>query len=90
MMAGIASYVLASVSTALTVVRQLRVQAVAAMCSVVVCGAVSWAFIPSNGAMGAAAAVVAASAANVLFSSAALVREFARCDRVSVEVRDHH
>lgn len=90
MVAGIGSYVLASVSTALTVVRQLRVQAVAAMCSVVVCGAVSWAFIPSNGAMGAAAAVVAASAANVLFSSAALVREFARCDRVSVEVRDHH
>jgi O-antigen/teichoic acid export membrane protein len=73
--AGTASYVLASVSTALTVMRRLTMQVVAAACSAVVCLVTSWMFVPTWGAKGAAWAILAASVVNLLVTGSVLVRE---------------
>jgi O-antigen/teichoic acid export membrane protein len=83
MAAGIASYMLASVSTALTVMRRLTMQVVAATCSAIVCLVTSWMFVPTWGPKGAAWAILAASVANLLITGFAFVREMHSARRPS-------
>jgi len=83
MAAGIASYVLASVSTALTVMRRLTVQVVAAACGALACLVASWMFVPTSGLKGAAWAILAASVANLVVTGLGLAGEMRRARRAS-------
>jgi O-antigen/teichoic acid export membrane protein len=76
MVAGIASYALGAVSTALTVMRRLASQAVAAALSALVCGVTSWMWVPIHGVKGAVWAIGAAGSANLMVTGFVLVREF--------------
>jgi O-antigen/teichoic acid export membrane protein len=76
--AGIVSYLFASLSTGLTVMRQLSSQAMACGCGAIVCLLSSWMLIPPYGLAGAVAAVLAGGVATVLVSGVALIRGLAR------------